>query len=78
MQTELGKVAFVIIHLFLGGIFVLFSFAIFGDQLWLPYFWGVVLLGIVMYVLFILGCIMLIDYFDKRGEFDRHENEEEN
>lgn len=78
MQTELTKVAFVFINLFLCSIFVLISFAIFGDQLWLPYFWGVVLFGVVMYVLFIIGCILIMDYFDRRGEFDRYEDEGEN
>jgi len=77
MQTELSKVALVFVNLFFCSIFVVISFAIFGDQFWLPFFIGIILFGIAMYVLFIVGFVMLTDYFDRLGEFDRHEDEGE-
>ena len=77
MLTGATKVTMVFMHILFSSLFVWFSFAMFGLQSWLPYFIGVVLTGIGMYILFILGCVMMMEYFDERGEFSRYENEEE-
>lgn len=77
MLTGTAKVMLVFMHLLFCSVFVIFAFAIFGEQWWMPNWFGVTLIGIGMYILFLIGCMMVMEYFDETGEFYRYDNEEE-
>lgn len=77
MLTGPIKVMTVFLHLLFCSIFVLGAFTIFGEQTWLPNWFGVVIMGVAGYILFVIGCIMMMEYFDERGEFYRYDDEEE-
>ena len=77
MLTGLTKVMLVFLHLLFCAVFVLFAFGIFGEQWWIPNFFGVIVIGVGMYVLFLIGCMFVMEYFDERGEFYRYDDDEE-
>lgn len=77
MLTGTAKVMLIFMHLVLCGLFVLFAFGLFAEQWWIPNIFGIVIIGVAMYVLFLIGCLLVMQYFDEEGEFYRYDDEEE-
>lgn len=73
----LYKLMVVFIHLIGASMFVLFSFAVFGEQWWIPNWLGVVIIGIALYILFGIAVMILMEYLDEQGKFDYYDWEED-